>query len=83
MCDSRGGVSFDPKEIIRIESIKVHKEMLNIKYQSFPVSEKMNFEVGVLCSYVPTYEARGGASFDPQDIIWTNLVDVHTEMLTT
>ena len=28
------GVSFDPKGIIRIKLIKVHKEMLNTKYQS-------------------------------------------------
>ena len=41
--------------------------MLNTKYQSskLPVSEKKNFEVGLLCSYVPTCDPRSGASFDP------------------
>ena len=33
-CDPGGAVSFDPKGIIRIKLIKVHKEMLNTKYQS-------------------------------------------------
>ena len=32
-CDTRVGVSFDPKGIIWIK-LKVHKEMLNTKYQS-------------------------------------------------
>ena len=65
--------------------IKVHKEMLNTKYQrSYPSSfREKNFEVGFLCSYVPTGDPRGEASFDPTSIIWTNLVDVHREMLKT
>ena len=33
-----------------------------------PVSEKKNFEVGSLCSYVPTCNPCGGASFDPTSI---------------
>ena len=59
--------------------------MLNTKYQALilAVSEKKNFEVGFLCSYVPTCDPMGGASFDPMCIIWTNLVEVHKEMLNT
>ena len=46
----------------------------NIKALILPVTEKKNFEVGFLCSYVPTCDPRGEASFDP-------MVDVHREML--
>ena len=35
----------------------------------FPISEKKNSEVGLLCSYVPTCDPRGGISFDPKGII--------------
>ena len=55
------GVSFDPKGIIWIKLIKVHKELPNIKALILPVSEKKNFEVGFLCSYVPTCDPRVGA----------------------
>ena len=65
-CDLRVGVSFDPKGIIRIKLIKVHKEMLNIKALILPVSEKKNFEVGFLCSYVPTCDPHGRGQFWPQ-----------------
>ena len=47
------------------------------------VSEKKNFEDGPLCSYVTTCDPRSGASFNPWGIIWTNLVEVHEEMLKT
>ena len=80
-CDPRGGVSFDPKGIIWIKLIKVHKEMHNIKAPILPVSEKKNFEVGFPCSYVPTCDPRGWSNLDPRSIIWTNLVEVHKEML--
>ena len=36
--------------------------------------------------FVPVFQTcdpRGGASFDPKDIIWTNLVEVHEEKLHT
>ena len=49
----------------------------------FPHKMKSSFFVPI----VPTCDThpppRGGAGFDPQDIIWTNLIEVHTEMLTT
>ena len=47
--------------------IKVHKKMLNTKYQSSNPSSfrEKNLEVGFLCSYVPTCDPRGEASFDP------------------
>ena len=33
---------------------------------SLPVSDKKNFEDGLLCSYVPTCDPLRGASFDPR-----------------
>ena len=64
---------------------KVYKEMLHnkIKALSHPVSEKKNFEVGLLCSYVPTCDPRVGVSFDPKGIIWVKLIKVHKEILNT
>ena len=35
------------------------------EYTSQKVSERKNFEVGLLCSYVPSCDARGGANIDP------------------
>ena len=55
----------------------------NIKSLCHLVSEKKNFEDGLLRSYVPTSDPRGRASFDPRGIIWTNLVEVIKEMLYT
>ena len=40
----------------------------NIKVQCLPVSERENFEVGLLCSYLPSCDSRGGASFNPRGI---------------
>ena len=43
-CDPQGGASFDSKGIIWIRLIKVHKELLNIKYQrSNPFSFREKF----------------------------------------
>ena len=53
------------------------------EYTSQKVSEKKNFEVGLLCSYVPSCDPRGGANTDPRGIIWANLVEVQKEMLHT
>ena len=47
------------------------------------VSEKKNFEVCLLCSYVQTCDPCGRASFDPWGIIYKILVEVHKEMLHT
>ena len=55
----------------------------NIKALGLPVSEKKNFEDGLLCSYVPSCDPRGGAIFDPRGIIWINVVEVHKEILHT
>ena len=41
----------------------------NVKALYHPVSDKKNFEVFHLCSYVQTWDPRGGASFDPRGII--------------
>ena len=53
----------------------------NIKALGLLVSVKKYFENGLLCSYVPTCDPRGGDSFDPRGIIRTNLVEVCKEML--
>ena len=42
--------------------------MLNIKALHLPFAEKKKIEDGLLCSYVPTCDPRGGASFDPTSI---------------
>ena len=39
--------------------------------------------VFLLCSYVQTCDPWGRANCDPRGIIWTNLVEVHLEMLHT
>ena len=64
ICDPRGGASLDPRGIIWIELIEVHKETLNIKALPLPVSE--NFEVGIHYSYVPTCDPLGWAKFWPK-----------------
>ena len=81
-------VSFDSKGIIWIKLIKVHKEMLNTKYQSsnlcsFREEEFWSLFSFFLCSYVPTCDPQGGTSFDPTSITWTNLVQVDIEILNT
>ena len=40
-----------------------------LKFYAFQVSEKKNFEVGLLCSYVPSCDPKGKTSFDPRGII--------------
>ena len=55
----------------------------NIKALHLLVSENNIFKVFLLCSYDSNLWPRGGASFDPRDIIWTILVEVHYEMLHT
>ena len=55
----------------------------NIKAICLQVSEEKIFKVFLLCSYAQTCDPQGGASFDPRDIIWTNLVEVHYDMLHT
>ena len=54
-----------------------------MKALSLPVSEKKNFEIFFLSSYVPNCDLWGGASFDPGGMVWINLVEVHKEMLYT
>ena len=39
------------------------------EYTSQKVSERKNSEVGLLCSYVPSCDPRGGANIDPRGII--------------
>ena len=74
-----GGANIDPKGIIWINLVEVHKEMLHTKYQSSAPSSfrEEEFEACRLCFYVPTYGPWDGVSFDPKGIIWTNLVEVH------
>ena len=54
-----------------------------MKDLGLPVSEKKNFEGGLHRSYVPNFDPRDGASFEPRGIIGTKLVKVHKEMLYT
>ena len=84
-CDPRGGASFDPRGIIWVKLIKVHKAMLHTKNQSFrlPGSEKKNFEFCLLCSNVRICDPGDGANLDPTGVIWTNLIEVHKEIMHT
>ena len=41
----------------------------NIKALRLTVSSEKSFEDGILCSYVPTCDPRGGANLDPRSII--------------
>ena len=71
-----------PRGIMWIKLTKVYRRCYIPKIWALilPVSEEKNF------SYVTTCDPRGEASFDPRSIIciiWTNLVDVHREMLKT
>ena len=68
-CDHQGRASFDPGEH---HINKLGRGLQgDIIYQSsrVPVSEKNNFEVCPLCSYVQTCDQRGGANLDPRSII--------------
>ena len=38
---------------------------VNSKAPCLPVSERKNFEVGLLCSYVPSCDPQSGTNFDP------------------
>ena len=60
----------------------LHKKYQGSRLSSFRVEESWNFCSLFLCStYDP--QGQGGASFDPRGILWTNLVEVHKEMLHT
>ena len=84
-CDPQGRASFDSKGIIWIRLIKVHKEMLNTKYQSsnpfsFREEELWSRFSLFLCSNLwPTCDPRAGPVLTPR----TNLAEVHKEMLNT
>ena len=83
--DPQGGASFDPRGILWTNLVENHKAMPHTKYQiSTPscIREK-KIKDWLLCSYVPTCDPRGQASFDPRGITWTNLVEVLKEMLYT
>ena len=70
-CDPRGGASFDLKGHHMNKTDKGLQG--DATYQSLslslPVSEKKNFEVGLLCSYAPTCDPQDGVSFDPKGIM--------------
>ena len=77
---------FDPRGNIWKNMIKVHYKMLHAKYQSsrpssFRDEEFWIWSILVLCSKLCAPWAR--ASFDPRSIIWTNLVEIHNEILYT
>ena len=84
-CDPRAGASFDPRGIILIELIKVHKTMLHTKNQSFRPSRFREEEFWILpsLSYVQICDPMARPILTPRDIIWINLVEVNKEMLHT
>ena len=53
----------------------------NTKALGLPLSEKKNSKICLLCSYARTSEPHGRTSPDPMGIVWTNLVEVHKDML--
>ena len=55
----------------------------NMKALGLQVTERKNFEVCLLCSYVQNCDPHHGASFDPRGTICTKLVEVYKEMLHT
>ena len=79
--DPRDGASFNPRSIIWIKLIKAY--IPKVKALSLPVSEKKNFEVGLLCSYFPTCDPGRWVNFDPRGIIWIQLITVYKEKLNT
>ena len=83
-CDPQGGASFDPRGIIWIELIKVHKAMLHTNQSSNPSrfreEELWTLPSLFLCSNL---WPQGGANLDPKSIISKNLVEVNKEMLHT
>ena len=71
-CDTQGGVGFDPKghHMNKIDKGQQGDATYRkSKLYPFQFQEKKNFEVGFLCSYVPTCDPWGGASFDPKDMM--------------
>ena len=50
--------------------------------KNLPVSEKKNLDVFLFCSCLNLWPPEQG-QFDPEGMIWTNLVEVHKEMLHT
>ena len=80
------GSFLTPKGIIWIKLIKVHKEMLNTKYQSsnpsgFREEKFWSWFSLFLCSNL--WPPGVGPVLNPTSIIWTNLEEVHKEMLKT
>ena len=57
--------------LFQLVTRRAGKEMLHTNYQSSRPSSfrKEEFENGLLCSYIPTCDYQGGASFDPRGII--------------
>ena len=81
--DPRGGVNFDPRGIIWTILVKVYKMMIYAKKQSpgaftFGEEDFLSFLNISLCK---NNDPRGGVNFDPRDIIWTILVEVHKMMM--
>ena len=71
--DPQGGASFYPRGILWTNLVEVNREMPHTKYKiSTPSSfREITIEDVLLCSFVPTCDPRGGASFDTRGVIWT------------
>ena len=79
------GTSFDPRCIIWIKFMKVHKVMLHLRKQSSRPTRYREEEFWILPSLYlcSNMWPCGRANLDHRGIIWTNSVEVHKEMLHT
>ena len=69
-CDPRDGTSFCPKgHHMNTIDKGLQGHATYQKSLPLPVSEKKNFEVGLLCPYVPACDPQVGVSFDPKGIM--------------
>ena len=68
-CDLRVGACFDPKGHHMNKIDKGLQGVLHTKVNalSLQVLEKKNFEVGLLCSYVPTCDPIVGSVLSPKE----------------
>ena len=64
--------SFDPKghHMNKIDKgLQGDATYQKTKLYPFQFQRRKKFEVGLLCSYIPTCDPRGGVCFDPKGII--------------
>ena len=80
-CDPQGDASFDPRGIMSTNLVEIYQEMPHYKISwklyafQFRRSRILKFLFFVPMFWICVH--RGGASFNPRGIIWTNFVKVH------